>query len=616
MFLRGSDPDKSRRQFTRRAALIGGLQAAGFSLLAGRLYQLQVMDGRLYAPLADDNRITVQAIAPLRGRIFDRSGKILSDNIETFQLQIVPALAGKLEPVLDALAMLHPIDAQTRAEVLARAKRQAKSVPVIVADGLDWQATARINMHAALLPGVATVIAGRRRYHGGMAMGHLVGYVGPVERFALDDPPMLRLPGAQIGKAGVEAGADVHLRGRAGAVRREVDARGRVVRELGRREPQHGGDVVVTLDTALQDVLRTHLEPFRRAAAAVIDAQSGDVVSLISHPGYDPTALVEGISRRAWQKMVGRKDDPLIDRATQGQYPPGSTFKMVTALAALEHGVVTTRDSFTCSGAVELGGQKFRCWNRSGHGPCNLHRALKESCDVYFYEIAQRVGASRIAEMGRRLGLGQLHPLGLPSQKAGVMPDPDWKRGALGKPWYDGETLHAGIGQGYVLATPLQLAVMTARLATGRAVTPTLAVEIGQQPEPRPAAKPLGLSSRHLSAVQRAMRAVVNEPGGTGKAAAIAHSGFEMAGKTGTSQVTRLSGLRSPETLAWHHRDHALFVGYVSDASGPRYAGAVVIEHGGSGGKVAAPVLRDILEDVIAAEPSARPLFRPGARAT
>ncbi|MCB1510001.1 MAG: penicillin-binding protein 2 [Hyphomicrobiaceae bacterium] len=614
MFLRGSDPDKSRRQFTRRAALIGGLQAAGFSLLAARLYQLQVMDGRLYAPLADENRITVQAIAPLRGRIFDRAGRLLSDNIETFQVQVIPALAGKLSSVLDALAQLHPLSEQTRADVIARSRRQSKSLPIIVADGLDWQTTARINMHAALLPGVVTVIAGQRRYRGGVAMGHVVGYVGPVERFALDDPPLLRLPGARIGKAGVEAGLDAHLRGAAGAVKREVDARGHVVRELGRREPRHGGDVVLTLDTSLQDTVRARLKPFRRAAAAVVDTRSGQVACLISEPGYDPTPLFEGISQRQWKRLVDARDDPLIDRATQGQYPPGSTFKMVTALAALEHGAVTADDKFTCAGKVELAGHSFRCWNRSGHGPCNLHRAIKESCDVYFYEIAQRVGATKIAEMGRRLGLGQTYGLGLPAQKPGLLPDPDWKRGVQGKSWYDGETLLTGIGQGYVLATPLQLAVMTARLATGRAVMPTLAVPIAD--DDRTAATPAALSigAAHLRAVRRAMRAVVNEAGGTGHRAAVSFGGFVMVGKTGTSQVTRLSGLRDQSALAWHHRDHALFVGYVSDADGPRYAGAVVIEHGGSGGKVAAPVLRDILEDVLAFDPSAKPLFRPGRR--
>lgn len=607
MFLRDSDPDQSQRRFTRRAALLGGLQGLGFTILGARLYQLQVMDGRIYAPLAEDNRITTQALGPLRGRIFDRTGRPMADNIETFQAQVIPALATDLKRVLEVFSQIEPLSAEVQEAVLDRARRQSSNAPIILASELSWEQMARLNLNAPRLPGVVTLVAGRRQYHGDVAMGHLVGYTGPVERFALDDDPALRLPGSIVGKSGVEAGRDELLRGRAGLVRREVDARGRVLRELERRDPSRGADVALTIDADVQEAVRQRLRDFRRAAAVVIDIASGEVAAMVSVPGYDPSPFSEGITHKQWQKLVSAKDDPLIDRCVQGQYPPGSTFKMVTALAALEAGVVQPEEKFNCKGAVVLADQKFRCWNRTGHGPCDLHRSLKESCDVYYYEIAQRVGISRIAAMGERLGLGRVFDIGLEAQKPGLLPDPDWKRGALGKSWYDGETLLAGIGQGYVLSTPLQLAVMTAQLISGRAVEPRLVRAEGDDGQSGQRFAKLEISPQFLVAIQRAMRAVVVEAGGTGKDASPRLSGVSIMGKTGTSQVTRLSGLRAQDELAWHHRDHALFVGSISDDR-PRYAAAAIVEHGGSGGKVAAPLVRDILEDVLQADPASRPI--------
>jgi penicillin-binding protein 2 len=604
MFLHDSDPDHSRRRFTRRAVLLGGLQGLGFALLAGRLYQLQVMDGRLYAPLAEDNRITTQVLAPTRGRIFDRSGRPLADNAEIYQAQVIPALTANMEQVLAAFAQIIPLSPDRRAEMIAAAKSQSRHTPVILATNLTWQQLARINLHAPNLPGVDTLIVGRRRYHGGTAMGHVVGYTGAVERFALDDDPAMRLPGIAIGKSGLEAGLDAALHGEAGLVRREVDARGRVIRELERRDPRPGKDVFVTIDSEVQGAIRHRLKDFRRAAATVVDVQTGEIAAMVSVPGYDPAPFAEGITTQQWRALTQSRDDPLIDRTLQGQYPPGSTFKMVTALAGLEAGVIKPDERIDCAGAIELAGQQFRCWHRSGHGPCDLHRGLRESCDVYFYELARRVGISRIAACGQILGLGQTFDIGLGAQKAGLLPDPEWKRGALGRPWYDGETLLAGIGQGYVLATPLQLAVMMARLATGRIVSPSL-VRFGE--EPVRAFPSLALQDAHLEAMRRAMLAVVYERSGTGRQAFPGVEGVTIMGKTGTSQVTRLSGFRQHDELQWHHRDHALFVGCISDKR-PRYAASLIVEHGGSGGQTAAPLVRDILLDVYRADPAARPV--------
>ncbi len=608
MFLHPGESETSRKGFTRRALVLGGLQALGFAALGGRLYQLQVMDGALYAPLATRNRMSEYTLAPLRGRILDRHGRVLAGTDEVYRCYITPSLAGDVERVLEALSGFIPVDRRVRARVLARARRQSPNLPIVVADDLTWEQVAQANVHAPLLPGVQIEIAGRRTYSGGLAMGHVVGYVGAVERFALDDRRALRVPGFRIGKTGVERGMDRVLLGREGSVRREVDARGRVVRQLARIEPERGRDVVLSIDTKIQERVLSRLRRFRRGACAVVDAQTGEVMALASQPGFDPGPLTGTISGQNWQRLRNKRDDPMVNRAVQGLYPPGSTFKMVTALAALEAGVITRGEKIRCGGYVKVARHKFRCWNRSGHGPCNLHRALRESCDVYFYEVSQRVGMKRIAEMARKLGLGEVFENGLAGQGRGIVPDADWKRAARGRSWYTGETLLASIGQGYVQANALQLAVMTARLASGRRLMPHLArVFTSAVPHSDDV---LDIEPSHLRYVRKAMLAVVNEAGGTGKRARLTAPGLVLAGKTGTSQVTRLSSRFSQASLRWRLRDHALFVGYVAeeDSGRPRFALSVIVEHGGSGGKVAAPlalrVARDVLEfeDALLAE--------------
>lgn len=598
--------EQSRRQFLWRVGAVGLLQAAGLGVLSARLYQLQVLDQRQYGELADANRTTRQALAPLRGRIIGRDGVVLADTQEIFQAVLTPSLAGDVARVLDVLHRIKPFEAAERAEILRAINSRSTNTPVIVVSQLNWKELAAINLNAPLLPGVHTEIGGQRTYKFGNVMGRIIGYVGSVERFALDDDPALRLPGVRLGKAGVERGLEERLRGQSGYVVREVNARGRIIRNLEQTDPKRGRDVAVTVDVDLQGRLLKRLSKHRRAAGVVIDVATGDVVAMGSSPMFDVSRLADPITKKQWQKVRQARDNPLLDRSVQGLYPPGSTFKMVTALAALEAGVIERGDQVNCGGVYEIANTKFRCWNRGGHGPCNMHRALRESCDVYFYEIARRVGISKIAAMARRLGLGQSFAIGITPVREGLIPDPDWKRGRFGKGWFDGETLHAGIGQGYVLATPLQMAVMTARLATGKAVMPTVVRPMIDGADA--GAKPLGINREHLKAVQRAMWAVVNESAGTGKYARLNDERLKIFGKTGTSQVARISSRVSQANLRWNLRDHALFVGYVADSQ-PRYAIAAVVEHGGSGGKVAAPLVREIVEDTIAVDPAARPVI-------
>jgi penicillin-binding protein 2 len=545
---------------------------------------------------------------PERGRILDRFGVVLAGNEESYRATLVPSQAGDLRQTLAVFARVVPITAAEQERIVQRARRQSRSGLLLLASDLSFEQVAALGLIAPRLPGVETERSPRRRYHRGAALGHVVGHVGAVDRLALDDTPLLRVPGVRIGKAGVELAMEEELRGVAGSRRLEVDARGAVVRKLGETPPSRGRDVVLTVDAALQERVMERLKAERRAAVVALDVTRGEVVAMASVPSFDPDEIARGAAPESWQRQLADPDKPLLSRAAGGLYPPGSTFKMVTALAALEAGVVTPRERFHCDGGFDLAGQHFRCWSRSGHGRVDLHRALKVSCDVYFYELARRVGILALARMARRLGFGEVFEGGIGPQKAGVVPDPDWKRGETGRGWLGGETVLTGIGQGFVTATPLQLATMAARLATGRRVTPTLVRGEARSREGADGGGflPLDIDPGWLDAVRRGLHAAVNEDGGTGGNAALERGTDEMAGKTGTAQISRSSSDRPQSELPWEQRDHALFAGY-APADRPRYAVAAVVEHGGGGGAVAAPLARDVMAMLLAEDPMARP---------
>ncbi len=609
MALKPEDDREQHQQFTRRALLLGAGQLCAFTILAGRLYQLQVMDGRRYAPLADDNRISLRGLAPQRGRILDRTGLVLVQNEESFRVSVLPAPGLELRRILGVISRIVPLATDEVERVVAKAKGASRSRPIMIATGLTFDQVASINLLAPQLPGVETDTDLRRIYGYGHATGHITGYVGSVDRHAMDDDPFLRLPGVRIGKSGVEIGMDQELRGLGGSRKFEVDALGRIVRNLEEIEPVSGTDVIVTIDTKLQTRVLDRMSGEARAAVVALDVTTGEVVVMASVPTFDPSEVANKVTEDAWRRLQSADHNPLLNRTIGGQYPPGSTFKMVTALAALEAGAVSLDERVSCRGSFELADQTYRCWKRHGHGRSDLARALRESCDVYFYELARRIGIDRIASMARRLGLGQIYASGIGLQKKGIIPDTSWKRAAMGQGWLRGETILAGIGQGYVLTTPLQLAVMTARLATGRAVVPTLVRRATADPAPGEIFPPLDIKPEYLTAVQNAMVGVVNEHGGTGGNANLTSGrAVVIAGKTGTSQVRR-SDDGSAETL-WEHKDHALFVSYFP-ANAPRYAVTAVVEHGGGGGAAAAPLVRDVIEILLQDDPVARTASAP-----
>ncbi|MEL6287353.1 MAG: penicillin-binding protein 2 [Pseudomonadota bacterium] len=603
-----------RGRFTRRMLLLGAGQAALTAVLAKRLHTLQIVEGENYAFLSDTNRINDLPLAPLRGRILDRNGRELAGNRIDQIVQIVPDLARELDVVLERLRAFIPISAREAAEIMQRARRQSRILPIALDHVIDRDVLAQLSLAAPSLPGVEIAERQRRVYSGGRDFGHLVGYIGAVDRFAPGDPPELRLPGMREGKTGIEGGLDKRLRGSGGNLRREVNARGQIVRQIARRAPLGGENIRLTIDPFLQAKAMDHVHRFRRASTVVMDIASGEVRAMASSPAYDPADLTDRITTKAWRALQSDPERPLVNRAVQGLYPPGSTFKMITALAALEAGLVTPRERVTCRGSHHFAGHDFGCWKRSGHGRVNLHRAIRESCDVYFYRLAERVGIERLAAMARRFGLGAPLDVGLAGEKGGIIPDRAWKLFTLERAWLPGETLLAAIGQGYVLSTPLQLATMTARLASGREVVPSLimpdgavswdaaggnaAGAVAPDGQGRRAFADLGIDPRWMRAIRRGMVAAVNERSGTGHRAAVNWPGVVHAGKTGTSQVSRASRTRSNRALPYRLRDHALFVGY-APAAAPRFAIATIVDHGGGGGEAAAPLARRVMMDAL-----------------
>lgn len=594
---KGADP---QRALTRRAFVLLGGQVAFMGGLAWRMRQLQIEEGERFLTLAEENRINIRLLAPARGEIFDRHGRPLAINRQNFRIVVIREQARDVAATLDRLSRIIPISALDRERALREFTQKAAFVPVTVAEHLDWQHFAQINANAPALPGVIPEVGLTRVYPEGEMLGHVVGHVGPVSEADLDQAEggraLLQVPDFQIGKNGVERLEEDRLRGEAGALRIEVNAGGRVVRELGRTDATSGADLTLTIDLDLQRHAMERMAG-ESAATVVMDAHTGDLLCLASSPGFDPNKFVRGVSHADWNALLNNEYRPLANKTVSGQYPPGSTFKMVVALAALEAGLTNPRETVFCNGGTNLGSHRFHCWKRGGHGHTDCRKAIKESCDVYFYEMARRCGPDAITAMARRLGLGVRHDLPLSAIRDGLMPTRDWKRGARGESWQAGDSFNYGIGQGFSLATPLQLAVMTARLASGRAVEPRLLHGTGDNGDAAPG---LGLRPENLALMRDAMVAVVNERGGTALGSRIYDDTGSMAGKTGTSQVRRITpaerarGVLRDDQLPWNRRNHALFVGF-APAVAPRYAIATIVEHGGGGSRAAAPIARDIM---------------------
>jgi penicillin-binding protein 2 len=610
--------DKSRyAAFTRRTLLLSGGMATIFGVLAGRLYQLQIVDGDLYLTQAEDNRISERLLAPERGRIIDRFGVALASSRRNYRVLLVPEHAEEgIAPTIEALAKIIPIPEHSRAKLIKDAAAAKPFTPIVVAENVSWDDFARLNLDIPYLKGVEPDVGDTRDYPYSEELSHVIGYVAavsPDEIAAQPDDPLLDLPGFRTGKRGIEKAFDRVIRGRAGTQRVEVNAYGRVIRELARAPGVPGTDVYLTIDRQLQNYVYDRLKD-DSAACAVMDVDTGDLLALVSTPGFDPNAFNVGLTTDEWNALTRDDHKPLINKALAGAYPPGSTFKTVTALAALDEGAITPETIFHCSGSYTLGSHDFHCWKRGGHGPVDLHRGLMWSCDCYFYQVALKVGIDAIAAAARRLGLGQPLGIEIPGERDGFIPDRYWKQATYHESWQQGETLVVGIGQGYVTATPVQLCTLAARIASGKRVNPRIVHSLGVQKEPRAPIDPVGFSPEALEAVRAGMNAAANEPGGTAYAWRILDPAFAMAGKTGTAQVRvitreeRLTGVKRNEDLPWNLRDHALYIAFAPVVN-PRYACACIIEHGAVVSHPQVQVARDALafaqkRDILGRPPS------------
>jgi penicillin-binding protein 2 len=592
----------STRRIARRAVVSGGLVAAFGGLLAARMRHLQVDQADEFLLLAEENRIKIRLVPPARGGIFDRNGNALATNEQIYRVSMIREDAGDFAAVLDRLRRLVRLDEGDLQRALTEMQRRPHQA-VTLADRLSWDELSVIAVNVPSLPGITPEVGLSRAYPMEQDYAHVVGYVGRVSEKdleALDDPdPLLLTPQFQIGKLGVERALEDDLRGKAGIRRVEQNASGRIMRELGRTPGESGADVQLSIDAGLQNFTQARLGE-ESAACVVLDVRNGDVLAAVSSPSYDPNLFVGGISVPDYAALRDDDHRPLHNKIVQGLYPPGSTFKMVTLLAAMEAGDVAAGETVYCPGYMTVSNRRFHCWKRGGHGRVDLLASLRESCDVYYYEMAQRTGIDNISAMARRLGLGEAFELEMTSVSEGLIPTREWKAERHGEPWRVGDSINASIGQGFVLTSPLQLAVMTARLASGLEVTPRLVRSVGGVARPSGVRGPLDIPRSRLDLVREAMYQTVNMRSGTAHRSAFDLAGLKWSGKTGTSQVRNITaaerarGVVRNEDLPWNRRDHALFVGYAPHDD-PKYAISMVVEHGGGGSAAAAPVARDVM---------------------
>lgn len=569
--------------------------------LIGRLYFLQVYQGEKYKTLADENRISTRVLVPPRGSIYDRNGVVLATNGQNFQALIIAEQTPDLDKTLNNFKKIIPLSSEEEGIIREKIKYSRKFVPIKLQDNLTWDDVAALLLNAPDLPGVFISEGLNRTYPLGEYTAHFLGYVGAVSEQDAKDNPLLMVPGFKIGKAGLEKQFENTLRGQGGNIKLEVNAYGRIMKEIERNNGIEGQSLHLTIDSRLQKFAQDAFGD-NSGAAVVLDVHSGEILAFVSVPSFDPNLFTKGISHKDWNALLNNERNPLTNKAIAGQYSPGSTFKIVVALAALEAGVIDENTTFNCTGAMKLGNHLFHCWKHYGHGKQNVVEALKNSCDIFFYEVALQLGIEKIADMAHRLGMGQPTGITLDNEKSGLIPDEAWKMARYGEKWQQGESVIAGIGQGYVLATPLQLVTMLSRVVNGGyAVSPTF-IKLDLQDKGE--IKKLKISRHNIDIVKEGMFEVVNAPRGTASGAKFDIDGMKMGGKTGTTQVRRISmeerrqGIIKDEDLPWRLRNHALFVGYAPHDK-PKYAVAVVVEHGSSGSGVAAPIASKILQEAI-----------------
>jgi penicillin-binding protein 2 len=575
--------------------------AALFGVLIFRLFYIQLWEGETYQSLSENNRIRLLEIHSPRGKIMDVNHENLADNRPCFHVTAIPEEVQDYDALEETLAARSPLPPEILEKRIQELKRATPFRSYILWKDASWETMAYLEANRVRIPGVVIQVNQSRDYLFGDLLASVIGYMGEINAAQLEqDHGKHYRMGDRIGKVGVEKMMEEHLRGQKGGMQVEVDARGRQIRILRERDPFPGSNVVLCLDRRLQEAAWNALGD-QTGTAIAVDPRDGSVLCYVNRPSFDPNLFVRGIPLREWEALRDHPRHPMTNRGIQGQYPPGSVFKILVAIAALQEGVITADEKIFCSGIHKLGRWNFRCWNRYGHGWTDLHKALVESCDVYFYQVGQRLGIERIREYAKRYGLGGKTGIRIGGERSGLVPSPEWKKKKYNTPWYEGETLMVSIGQGALIVTPIQIVMMVSAVANGGDLwTPRLVKQLeypdGQlvmknAPERRAS---ISLQPRTHALVRQALRDVVHSKKGTGQRAQVPN--VEVAGKTGTAQVVRQEeGGRDEDQVPWEQRDHAWFACY-APVQAPEIAVTVLVEHGGHGGSAAAPIAQKILE--------------------
>ena len=611
----------SRRMFLLTAAK--GIVLIG---VLGRLISLQINESKKYKTLSDKNRFREWKLAPERGIIKDIFNKEIASNRQVYQIHLIPENTPSIEEVFFRLKSILNISDKKIFSLKKKIAKQKPWDPIIISDNLTWSEFSRVNLFLHELQGIEPIVSVARVYNSDSS-AHILGYVSQVSAKDLKDKKYLKdmsVPGIAVGKTGLEKRLDEDIIGKVGFQRYEVNAFGKRIKQIKVDPGQAGKSYKTTLDLEVQNFVHEILKD-KAASVCVMDIYNGDIVSLVSSPSYNPNAFVHGIEKKDWENLINDNKKPLINKAISGLYPPGSTIKTLVALSALENKIVRPLKTVQCTGKIELFGEKFHCWKKKGHGIVNMRSAIKRSCDVYFYEVARRLGVDRLSETAKKFGLGKKVLRDFSEERSGVVPSTEWKKKFIGQNWYLGETLHSGIGQGYFQSTPIQLCLMTAQIANGGfEIRPRIIYDKEKnnlkeylkfknenpgQPLPQELLvsnfelKPLFKNQENIKIIKDAMFSSSNEPGGTSYRSRLEDKRFTFAGKTGSSQIKKFTEAQreaevKQENLPYKDRDHALFIAF-APVSDPKYAISVVVEHGGSGSKAAAPIAKKVIKKVL-----------------
>ena len=587
-----SEQKKQISSYNRRTFFLFLLKLSLFSAVGWRMYNIQILDSSKYKTLSKKNQIDLEIIFPLRGKIFDRNNILIAKNEKVYDVYLIPENTKSINHTLNLLSQYINIDFAKRRKIIDLTSKVKKFEKIKIFENISWSLLEKIESNKYNLEGVFIAEDNLRIYPYKEVFSHLLGYINKPNQKELSLPFISKMPDLDIGKEGLEKSFNPLLVGKAGQREIEVNSQGRIIREISKVDSIQGKEVTLTVDSRIQEYSVNLLKSYRAGSINVINVKNGEILCMASTPTYDPNKIIKKPNKAYWESILSNSLSPLTNRSLQGLYSPGSTFKMIVAIAALKYGVINSNSTHSCSGKIEFGDRLYHCWKTNGHGKMDVTNAIKQSCDVFFYEISNKLGIDKIAKVAKDFGLGQTFDISMPNQKKGIVPSKKWKKNTLGESWYDGETLISGIGQGFILTSPFQLAVMTSIIASnGKIIEPTIVKRKNAN------FKTNEKYLNEINIIKKAMFKVVNENQGTAFKSRL--EDVKFAGKTGTSQVRSISlaeresdEFRKKEQ-AWKNRDHALFVGYMP-YDNPQYAISVIIEHGGSGASTAAPIAKQI----------------------